>query len=201
MLDRLARPVTPQDIGRHVASEMTQALPPTMNEDTRALLAPCLRHLQAAVERCCASVVRATGDGVDHGPLLAAGEILVAAASRNHACVFTLREMPSEKDLPDIHNLPEVAFWDIVGAAVDVSDIGILRDAVTARIGMDELRNLFARAAELHESKAGIAILYAASTVGTRAAGALFAIPVPIIRLDEARKKRGGLNAKGNQHP
>jgi hypothetical protein len=185
MLDRLPRAVTPQGIGRHVANETRQALLPAMNEDTRALLAPCLHRLATSIEDCCASAVRAAGDGVDYGPVLAAGEILVAAASRNHACVFTLREMPSEKDLPDIHNLPEVAFWDIVGAAIGVSDIGILRDAVTTRIGMAELRDLFARAAELRESGAGLTIVCLAGSVGTHAAGAMLTVPLPIIALTE----------------
>jgi hypothetical protein len=95
MIERMARAVENdgEGLGKYVANEVKLQLLCKVNEDTRAMLTPCLRRLERAVEHACPVVMQMTKEGMQahYGLTLEPDEVFVAVANRTTVVAFALQ--------------------------------------------------------------------------------------------------------------
>jgi hypothetical protein len=128
MLDRLARYTEAggEGLGKYVADEFKLQLFPDASETERTLLEPCLVQLERAIERASPVITKPTSEGlmVEYGPVLAAGDIVICAASPLHAATLRLPAPGTNLDRPRLPDrlAPPGAVWWLVGETVDAAN-------------------------------------------------------------------------------
>jgi hypothetical protein len=131
---------TRQDWAGIFVEEQVELLLAPMNQESQALLRPCIPHIANAAEMLCPAAILPTPDGIafGYGPQqLAAGAMLVIVASPKRAVMLSMQEWPELPPVPD--DIDPRSVWLVLADLIDgphcENTAEYLGNAITLRLG------------------------------------------------------------------